>query len=378
MVLTAVAVLAGCGAAADVPVAEQARPGRLVIVGGALAADNEAVYRAVLDGREGDGPVCVLPTASGEPEASMGSAVERLDAWGGPGTARAVLIAATEPARADDPAVASRLRSCGGFFFTGGSQSRIVDTFRPGGSTTAAYRVVVDRWREGAVVAGTSAGAAMMGRWTIFGGSSLEAVEHGVVERGAEGDGVVVGPGMGFFDHGWLDQHFLARGRWGRLLVATLQAPAYDVGFGIDENTALVVDGAWAEVVGASAVVLLDGRKGLTLELLGSGDTIDLTTLAVRPAPGRVPAPAAATDEAATTGVDPFERWQLLADLARTAPEGEGLVYSLEDGSVLELRPAEGFRADIAPGGGGPGPEGTPRGLSAGPYTVSWTARPGG
>lgn len=377
----ALAFPAACGEAGeDPPVA-----GRLVIVGGGLAPDNEAVYRAVLDGREGSGPVCVLPTAGGDPEASMASAVERLDEWGGPGTARGILLAESAPERADDPAVASEIRGCGGFYFTGGSQTRVVDTFLPDGRSTLAYQALVERWRGGAVVAGSSAGAAMMGRRMIAGGGSLEALEHGVVERGSDDDdGVVVSPGLGFFDHGWLDQHFLARGRWGRLLVVSLHAPAYDVGFGIDENTALVVDGDVAEVVGASAVVVLDARDGITLDLLGAGDRVDVTTLVVTPLTGREAAPAPETEpgtaesESEAGGIDPFERWRLLRDLARTAPVGEGLTYRAGDGTVLELQPLDGFRAQAVPGGAGQGPEGTARGLSVGPYRVVLTPPAGG
>ncbi len=383
LTLGALWALGACGGTApDAPASNDgaAVPGRLVIVGGGLAPDNEAVYRAVLDGRDGSGPVCVLPTAGGDPEASMASAVDRLDGWGGPGTARGILIAESAPERADDPAVASQLRECGGFYFTGGSQSRVVDTFLPAGRSTLAYEALMERWRGGAVVAGSSAGAAMMGRRMIAGGGSLEALEHGVVERGpGDDDGVIVGPGMGFFDQGWLDQHFLARGRWGRLLVASMHAPAYDVGLGIDENTALVVDGAVAEVVGASGVVILDARSDLTLDLLGAGDRVDLTTLVVTPAAGREPAPAPETEPGTDPDrVDPFERWRLLRDLARTAPAREGLAYRAGDGTVLELQPLEGFRAQAAPGGAGQGPEGTARGLSAGPYRVVLTPPAGG
>lgn len=361
----ALAIPAACGEAGeDPPVA-----GRLVIVGGGLAPDNEAVYRAVLDGREGSGPVCVLPTAGGDPEASMASAVERLDEWGGPGTAVGVLLTETDPARADDPEVGARLRTCSGFFFTGGSQTRIVDTFRPGGRATAAYDAVMERWRAGAVVAGTSAGAAMMGGRMIAGGGSPGALAHGVVERGND-DGVVVAPGMGFFERGWLDQHFLVRGRWGRLLVATLQEPTYDVGFGIDENTALVVDGRHGLVVGASGVVVIDGRDDPTLDLLGAGDRIDLETLAVTPAKDRRPAPAFDDPGAGEDAEDPFARLRLLRDVARTAPTSARLRYEAARGVVLELVPDSGFRAESAPGGAGEGPGGTPRGLSAGPYRI--------
>ena len=381
-----------CAAGGSPAESSSADPGRLVIVGGALSPDNRAVYRAVLDGRLGDGAVCVIPTASADPAGSMTSAVERLDRWGGSATARGVLVTEDAPERADDPDIAALLRGCSGFFFTGGSQSRIVATFRPGGRETLAYEALMERWREGAVVAGTSAGAAMMGGRMIAGGSSMDAFEVGV---GDDPDGVGVSQGMGFFEHGWLDQHFLARGRWGRLLMASLGAAPYSVGYGIDENTALVVEGGQATVVGASGVVVIDARsaqgdpvtEGVTLELLGLGDRIDLESLEVTPAADKAVVDAGASPSGAerADGTEPFARWALLTDLAGLARSGDptaGLDYTFGTGWRIELIPRPDFRVrwdassdagtgiDASTGG----PEGTPTGLAIGPFRVRITA----
>ena len=65
--------------------------------------------------------------------------------------------------------------TCSGFYFTGGSQSRIIDVFLHL-VTQPSYATLMKRWREGAVVAGSSAGAAMMSQTMISGGSSREAI----------------------------------------------------------------------------------------------------------------------------------------------------------------------------------------------------------
>ncbi len=348
--------------------------GRLVIIGGALSPDNEAVYRAVLDGSSGDGPICVVPTASGEPQRSMATAVDRIDRWGGEGTAEGVLITVGPPEEAEDPAVAERMRRCAGFYFTGGSQSRIVRAFRPDGRSTPAYEALMARWREGAVVAGSSAGAAMMGGRIIAGGSSADAFMAGV---GTDPQGVEVSDGLGLFAHGWLDQHFLARGRWGRLLMTTVLAAPYDVGFGIDENTALVVDGDRGVVVGASGVVIIDARAaevstpdgappsdaaaaapdgaapaaaapvpaaGLRLHLAGAGSEVTLSTLRVQPPAGAV---SVASDAAGVTDLpdDPFARWGLLHALHAVAGQPSALDYVAAGAWRIGLAPAEDFSA---------------------------------
>lgn len=349
-------------------------PGRLVIVGGALQSDNAAVYSAVVDARHGQGPLCVIPTASSDPSEAIESAVASLNRYGGSGSARGVLLSTDEPERARDPAVASELAQCSGFYFTGGSQSRILDVFLPEGDTTEAYRSLWRRWREGAVVAGSSAGAAMMSRVMISGGSSEDAVNLGVADA-QDADGVRLRPGMGFFEP-ILDQHFLARGRIGRLIVAVVDEAAPRIGLGIDENTALVVDGDSAVVVGASGVVLVDGRAsqaagpnraaGLTVSLIGTGDAVDLSSFEVRRASAKT---VLAGDEAPfELPEDPFARWAFL-HLMRDLAVSRATEASF-DLSGATLRIVEGVGFSAAGSGTSGGVEGVPPGLSAGPFLV--------
>lgn len=360
-------------------------PGRLVIVGGALQADNDPVYQAILEGLDGPGALCVIPTASGVPRESMESAVERFRNRVPDREVRGVLLTVDNAADAHTAVLADALRACSGFFFTGGSQSRILDVFRPGGENTAAYDALMDRWRAGAVVAGTSAGAAMMSRRSINGGSSAGALRHGLRD-GEDGDGVWVRRGMEFTADLVVDQHFLARGRWGRLAVTLLADPEASAGAGIDENTALVVEGGTGRVAGASGVVWM--RPGaepdvLRVDLLGRGDRIDLATGMTTRARNRTPleltagggfgaagAPGGGATEAAPdrTGSDPFQRWALLHLLeafGRSADTTLRLEGGDESGgAILTLEKAPGFSATRSPGDG---VQGAAPGLSVGP-----------
>lgn len=261
-------------------------PGSLVIIGGGLQADNGPVYRAILERALPDRPICVLPTASAEPQRSMDSYLADFLRWSeeygvGPtvGTrgaaARGVPITKDDAAKAHDADVVADLADCGGIFFTGGDQSRIADVFRPDGEDSPAYEALLRLHREGAVIAGTSAGAAVMSDPMIGGGSSEDALLHGVVDADPliEGNpsGVWIRDGVGFLPGAIVDQHFLARGRFGRLMVAARhllqgrQDPLLAVGVG--ENTALVVDApgtdaATVHVIGPSAVVLVEMQPG--------------------------------------------------------------------------------------------------------------------
>jgi cyanophycinase len=59
-----------------------------------------------------------------------------------------------------------------------------------------------------------------------------------------------------------IDQHFSERGRLGRLLAAIAEHPGY-LGIGIDENTAIVIEGDCFHVIGSGEATVLDAR-GMT------------------------------------------------------------------------------------------------------------------
>lgn len=389
----------------DAAMSSEATPGRLVIVGGGLDRDTEVVYRAVLEAREGDGPFCVIPTASGVPDESMASAIERFEDYGEEGIeVTGIWITTDNPESVLQPAVVDSIAACSGYWFVGGSQSRITQTFRPAAGDTPGYEALMRRWREGAVVSGSSAGAAMMSSRSIGGGSPEEALAVGVVRDDdgdweADGDGVWVLPGMDFVPWAIVGQHHLARGRWGRLVVATM-VEEDEIGFGIDENTAVVVDhgpeGPVGTVIGASSVLVVDVSEadvdaenltatGIRLELLGAGDRIDFATGEVtRKAVGRV-FPEPGIDRAASgnpdemlvqpsieeIAADPFARWGFLHLLHQLSTSESVTEVTLDGGArVLALRVGEGARAYADPSGEAVEGAGTPYALSVGPLVL--------
>jgi cyanophycinase len=132
-----------------------------------------------------------------------------------------------------------------GVFFTGGDQLHITSLM--GG--TPLQKAIVERYEKDLIIAGTSAGAAMMGNSMILTGDSDENPRSGSVEM-APGTDLIVGC--------TIDTHFSQRGRHGRLLTAVAHFPQ-DIGFGIDENTAMIVNKNQFEVIGEGAVTVIDG-----------------------------------------------------------------------------------------------------------------------
>ncbi len=131
-------------------------------------------------------------------------------------------------------------------FFTGGDQLRI--TSQLGDSDI--YRCLREIYYRGGTIVGTSAGAAAMPETMLISGASDKS--HNISALG-------MAPGLGFLPDVVIDSHFAERGRMGRLLGAVVQNPR-NLGLGIDEDTAIVVERAeHFRVLGSGAVYVVDG-----------------------------------------------------------------------------------------------------------------------
>ncbi|RPI17555.1 MAG: cyanophycinase [Ignavibacteriae bacterium] len=134
-----------------------------------------------------------------------------------------------------------------GIFFTGGDQHKITSML----GDTPIYRRIKEIYENGGVIAGTSAGAAVMAETMIMSPVRLDGTE----ERSFE-----MAPGLGFLPPGIIiDQHFTQRGRISRLLNAVALNPRV-LGVGLDENTAIVFEhGKCFKVIGEGMVYIIDG-----------------------------------------------------------------------------------------------------------------------
>lgn len=255
---------------------------RLAVIGGRLEDDNAAIYDEMH--RLSGGRIVIFPTASSEPETVGPETVEVFRAHGFDATLAGVYGEQAAVA-AHDEVVLDMVREYGSVYFTGGNQAFITQVLAPDGVETPLLRTIREVHTNGGLVAGSSAGAAMMSETMIEGGTSLEAATFGVVAD-PEQRGMLLGRGLGFFRWGIVDQHFIKRGRFGRLVVAMAESGT-PLGFGVDENTALFVDGTLAYVVGEYGAFVLDfadvridrerrAVENITVTYLDDGDAFDL------------------------------------------------------------------------------------------------------
>jgi cyanophycinase len=296
--------LALAGVSAWAAAAPDRPRGSLVIIGGGLRVTNAEVWEKVVALAGGKGArIAVLPTAAQNPAKEASLTVDALNRYGARAFVVPVapLLAGTDVRKAaDDPALADAIRKAGGAFFTGGDQARITGALRRAdGSNTVVLDALWALYRRGGVIAGTSAGAAIMSS-TMFYDPPLDVMpvlKNGVV------DGKDVAPGLGFVGTDvFVDQHLLARGRFGRMLPAML-AKGYTLGLGIDENTAAVVGPARdVTVIGYRGALVLDlleatvdkaqprfNVSNARISYLDSGDSFNLATRAYVPGPGKEP-----------------------------------------------------------------------------------------
>ncbi|MYM33919.1 cyanophycinase [Duganella sp. FT94W] len=285
------AVPPGAGAAADEP------QGSLVIIGGGLRPDNDAVWQRIVQLAGGQGArIAVFASAAADPAPVAAAIVDYLKRYGADAfqVPLAVKLADSDFRQAaDDPLLADAVRGAGGVFFSGGDQARITQALvRADGSRSAVLEAVWDVYRKGGVVAGNSAGAAVMSSTMFYAPKTVFATLRGGVRDGEE-----IAPGLGFIgDDVFVDQHFLVRGRFARMIPAML-TKGYKYGLGIDENTAMVVDSRRrVEIVGSKGALLVDLSHATTdpasagfnianavISYLDNGDIYDLTTHSFTP-----------------------------------------------------------------------------------------------
>ena len=219
--------------------------GTLVLIGGACSPDGDALGTFVekSNGREG-GRIVGFTTASSDP---MGSALAWRSDLKAAGATNVEIPIVDRRDAAQDARIAKIVEGAQGIFLGGGDQVHLVATI--GGSRVG--NAIRDAYRRGAVVCGTSAGAAALTETILAGGEVDEAGKHTDMH---------IGPGLGLLGfRAMIDTHFAQRRRLHRLFVAIAANPDL-MGLGIDEDTALVVNGHLAEVVGKGGVTFVDGR----------------------------------------------------------------------------------------------------------------------
>jgi cyanophycinase len=168
-------------------------------------------------------------------------------------------------------------------YLGGGSQGKFMELL----AGSPLLEALKETKEAGALIAGTSAGAAVMSKVMIT-GDQLRYPEYTGDFRTIEAENMILAEGLGFVEEAVIDQHFIRRMRMNRLISVVLEHPQL-TGIGIDESTALYVKEGQTRVYGQGQVVVLRhptgrssrsesliGGRDLMLDILLPGDTLDL------------------------------------------------------------------------------------------------------
>ncbi len=135
-------------------------------------------------------------------------------------------------------------------YISGGDQNRFMEI----AGNTLVVDAIKGAYQQGATIAGTSAGAALMSKKMIT-GNELKHPDYAATFQNIETDNIELKAGLGLLPTAIVDQHFVKRSRHNRLLSAVIEHPQL-LGIGIDEATAILVKNDSAEVVGDSQVLV--------------------------------------------------------------------------------------------------------------------------
>lgn len=192
----------------------------------------------------------------------------------------------------EKPEVIEKIKQANCVMFSGGDQSKITDKI--GGSTI--HKMLMERYENESdfVIAGTSAGAMIMSKEMIAGGSASEAFIKGAVS---------MYHGLGLLPEVIIDTHFVRRGRFGRQSEAVAIFPNL-VGIGLAEDTGMIIkNGNDCTVIGSGMAIVFDGDNlkhnnhqllkvntpmtlvNMRVHVLSNGDQFDIKNRKVKALP---------------------------------------------------------------------------------------------
>jgi cyanophycinase len=244
--------------------------GSLVIVGGALA--DQAIWQRFIDLAGGpDVPIVVIPTAGGAE--TYDQYYPGLRALKALGATNLTVLHTLDREEANSEAFVAPIMEARGVWFPGGRQWRLADSYLDTRTHQELHKVL----ERGGVIGGSSAGATIQGDYLARGDTQTNTVMMGDHEQG-----------FAFLRNVAIDQHLLRRNRQFDLIEVVEARPEL-LGIGIDENTAIVVDGDQFEVMGQGYVAIYDYERqidtGGQFYLLAPGDRYNMAAReAFRPA----------------------------------------------------------------------------------------------
>lgn len=232
----------------------QTPKGKLFIIGGGDRSDNlMKQVLSVADLTKKD-YIVVLPMSSEEPDSSFIFFKTQMLKL----TTNPIVMFNFNKETAQNKTLTDSLQKAKLIFISGGDQTRFMNIVQ----NTPIKTAIKKAYENGSTISGTSAGAAVMSEKMITGNQKLQKEYSGTFDN-IRYDNLETSEGLGLIKTAIIDQHFLKRNRYNRLLTALVEFPTL-TGIGIDEATAIIVRNNQVEVAGDSEVIVVRNPKGIS------------------------------------------------------------------------------------------------------------------
>ncbi|WP_406844089.1 cyanophycinase [Flavobacterium soyae] len=227
--------------------------GKLFIIGGGDRSDD--LMKQVLDVAElgKKDYIVVLPMSSEEPDSSFIFFKTQMVKL----TQNPIIMLNFNKETAQNKTLTDSVQNAKLIFISGGDQTRFMKVVH----NTPIKTAILKAYENGSTISGTSAGAAVMSEKMITGNQKLQKEYTGTFSV-IKYDNLETSEGLGLLKTVVIDQHFLKRNRYNRLLSALIEFPDL-TGIGIDEATAIIVRNNKVEVAGESEVIVFKNPKGI-------------------------------------------------------------------------------------------------------------------
>lgn len=231
----------------------QAPKGKLFIIGGGDRSDDLMKQVISVSNLTKKDYIVVLPMSSEEPDSSFIFFKTQMIKL----TTNPIVMLNFNKETAQNKTLTDSLQKAKLIFISGGDQTRFMNIVQ----NTPIKTAIKKAYENGSTISGTSAGAAVMSEKMITGNQKLQKEYSGTFDN-IRYDNLETSEGLGLIKTAIIDQHFLKRNRYNRLLTALVEFPTL-TGIGIDEATAIIVRNNQVEVAGDSEVIVLRNPKGI-------------------------------------------------------------------------------------------------------------------
>ncbi|MGC9374955.1 MAG: cyanophycinase [Bacteroidales bacterium] len=253
--------------------------GKLFIIGGGKRPVEMVKSMVSISGVDTAGYIIILPMSSSVPDTAVYYGVKQFTSLG---LKNVFAINFSDSSDITIEKIDS-LKNASLIYISGGDQNRFMKIV----NKTPIFEAIHNAYKNGALIAGTSAGAAVMSAKMIT-GNEFKHPEYTGNFRTIEANNIEIENGLGLIENAIIDQHFVWRMRMNRLITACLENPE-ETGIGIDESTAILVENNKATVYGKSQVIVLRhktaetkivngllGAEGLELNVYLPGDSFQI------------------------------------------------------------------------------------------------------